>query len=120
MIWHYPLLMLRCLLETLIIELGIAMALGVRKRDLGLVGLVNIFTNPLVTSFSFLVLLNFGRKYVFIAEAVLELAALLAEYFIYKKGMEYRKIKPFLLALILNISSLGIGEIINYIERRMV
>ena len=110
-----PYYMVRALFLTIIIELFVALLLKVReKKDILNIVLVNILTNPIVVSVS--VFFNYryglmGRK---ISLIVLELTAYFVEGFIYYKYLKYRKINPFLLSIILNLSSYLIGEVINY------
>ena len=108
-----PYYMARALICTIIIEVLIALIIGYRKKDLINVMLVNIMTNPLV----FIVPVYFNIKYGILERNVvlliLEILALITEGFVYYKCLERRKINPFLLSLILNLSSYLIGEIIN-------
>ncbi len=108
--------MIKCLICTIIIELCGALILKVRDRkDLLNVLLVNILTNPLVVSIPVLILVRYGYKTSMIVLIVLEILTVLVEGFIYLKTLKYKKINPFGLSLILNISSFLIGEIINRI-----
>jgi hypothetical protein len=109
-----PLIMLRCLILTIIIEIVISLILGYRKKDLLNVLLVNIITNPIVTSVPVYFNVNYGLKYRNISLLILELLVLVVEGFIYKKYLEKRNINPYILSFILNASSFLIGEIINY------
>lgn len=109
-----PIVMTRCLLFTILIELIVALILGVRdKKDILNIILVNIMTNPLLVSVT--VYITYNRIFNRIASIViLELLIVIIEGFTYKKVLKYKKINPFILALILNFSSYFIGEIINY------
>ncbi len=109
-----PIVMIRCLLITLIIELIVAIIIGVRKKkDIFNIILVNIITNPLVVSinlyFSFLYL----QKGKIISLIILEILAFLIEGIIYNKYINFNKINPFLLSLVLNVSSFVIGKFIQ-------
>lgn len=108
-----PFYMLRALILTVLIECVIAFILGYRKKDLINVMLVNIMTNPLV----FIVPVYFNIKYGIIQRNVvlfiLEILALLLEGYVYKKYLSNRKMNPFVLSLLLNISSYLFGVIIN-------
>ena len=113
---NLPYIMIKCLICTIIIELCGALILKVRDRkDLLNVLLVNILTNPLVVSIPVLILVRYGYKTSMIVLIVLEILTVLVEGFIYLKTLKYKKINPFGLSLILNISSFLIGEIINRI-----
>ena len=111
-----PIEMIKCLSITIIIELVFALILKVRdKKDMLNIVLVNILTNPLLVSIT--VWFNFehgilGRN---ISLAVLEILVVIIEGFIYKKVLKFNRINPFLFALILNVISFVIGEVINYV-----
>lgn len=109
-----PLLLIRCLLLTIIIELIIALILGVRnKKDIINIILVNVITNPIVVMSQTLLYIKFGYNIEMIGIAILEVLVVLAEGLIYKKVLNYKKINPILLSLILNALSFLIGELIN-------
>lgn len=110
-----PYVMVKCLVFTIIIEVSIAFLLGYRKKDLLNVLLVNILTNPIVSSVPVYFNVKFGLKYRNISLFVLELLVLVIEGFIYKKYLNRKKINPYLLSLILNGASYFIGVIINYL-----
>lgn len=109
-----PLLLIRCLLLTIIIELIIALILGIRdKKDIINVILVNVITNPIVVMSQTLLYIKFGYNIEMIGIAILEVLVVLVEGLIYKKVLNYKKINPILLSLILNALSFLIGELIN-------
>lgn len=108
-----PKLMLRSLICTIIIELLVSIILGIRnKKDILNVILVNIITNPLVAVipvyFNFFYTLKM-RNTVLI---ILEILTLIFEGYIYKRYLNYKKLNPFSISLILNCSSYFIGEVI--------
>ena len=112
---NLPLIMIRCLALTIIIELIMALILGVRdKKDIINVILVNIITNPIVVLTPILVYLKFGNYYPRIVLFILEILTVIVEGLIYKKVLKYKKINWLLLSLILNVVSFLIGEVINY------
>lgn len=116
MINNLPVYMARSLAFTLITEICFALILGVRKkRDLLNVTLVNLMTNPLVVSISFSTGFLFGSKVRMICMAFLELSAFASEGLVYKKTLDYKKINPFLLSLLLNAASYLMGLVINTI-----
>ena len=109
-----PLLLIRCLLLTIIIELIIALILGIRdKKDIINIILVNVITNPIVVMSQTLLYIKFGYNIEMIGIAILEVLVVLVEGLIYKKVLNYKKINPILLSLILNTLSFLIGEFIN-------
>ena len=109
-----PMIMLKCLLCTIVIEILIALLCGVRRRkDLLNVVLVNVLTNPIVVSLPVLLGVNLGVRWQIISLVILEVLTLIIEGLIYSKVLDYRKINPYVLSLILNLSSYLIGEVIN-------
>ena len=100
------------LLLTLVFEEGFALVWGLRgKRELGLVALVNILTNPVV------VLLYYTatgplRWNAIPVTVVLEASAVLAEWRCYRAFSDQVK-RPFLFALLINLFSYGAGCVIN-------
>ena len=111
---NLPIIMIRCLLLTIIIELIVALILGVRdKKDILNVILVNIITNPVVVVSQTILYIKFGYNVEMIGIAILEVLVVIVEGLIYKKVLDYKKINPFLLSLLLNAASFFIGELIN-------
>ena len=97
---------------TLVLELAFALLLGHRdKRELTLVVLVNILTNPAV------VLLYHTATGLFHwpvlpVTAVLECSAVLVEWLCYR-ACSHRIVHPFRFALAANAFSYGVGCLIN-------
>lgn len=111
-----PIIMVRCLLLTIIIEVIVGLLIGIRnKKDIINIILVNIVTNPIVVSVPILIYLYFGYKYERLSLYILEIITLFVEGFIYLKVLNYKKLNPFLISLLLNLSSYLIGELINYL-----
>ena len=110
-----PLIMLICLSSTIVIELIMSLLLGMRnKKDILNVILVNIMANPLVVSI--LMYITYNRLFnTTISIIILEILVILTEGFTYKKVLTFDKINPYVLSLILNISSYFIGELLNNI-----
>lgn len=110
-----PLIMLICLSSTIVIELIMSLLLGMRnKKDILNVILVNIMTNPLVVSI--LMYITYNRLLnTTISIIILEILVILTEGFTYKKVLTFDKINPYVLSLILNISSYFIGGLLNNI-----
>lgn len=111
-----PLIMVRCLLLTVMAEVALGFVLGVRKkRDIVNVVLVNVLTNPFASSVPFVINFFRGLRARNIAVACLEVFALVTEALIYKKVLDFKRIQPFLLSLLLNAFSFLLGEVINRI-----
>lgn len=108
-----PKIIIYSLLITLVIECLIALILGYRKKDLLNVFLVNVLTNPLLNAVIASINYYCGLKARYIALIVLEIIVFMVEGFIYYKYLDRRKINPYILSLILNISSFVLGRIIN-------
>ena len=105
-----------CLLSTIIIELLVAFILKVRdKKDILNIILVNITTNPLLVTTTTYINIIYGLKYRNILIYPFEILVVLVEGLVYKKYLKYKKINPYLLSFILNVSSYLIGLIINKI-----
>ena len=101
------------LVLTLILELLLSFILGLRKQDLLFVALVNIITNPILNLLSALIYISYNGTYYLITLIVLEILAFITEGLIYIKVLSYKKIKPILLSLILNMFSFAVGTLIN-------
>ncbi|MBQ7540908.1 MAG: hypothetical protein IJT44_01280 [Clostridia bacterium] len=110
---NIPLIMLYCLGSTIVIEGLLALLWGVRRMaDQLIVLLVNVLTNPLLVSIGYLILFRFGTTGFNVATAVMEVAVVLVEGWIYKKFLTAEK-RPFLLSLFLNAGSFLIGLALN-------
>ncbi len=113
---NLPIILIRCLLLTIIIEVIVALILSVKdKKDILNVVLVNVITNPIVVMTQTILYIKFGYNIEMIGILVLEISVVLVEGLIYKKVLNYNKINPLLLSLLLNASSFFIGELINYL-----
>ena len=100
------------LILTLVFESGFFFIVGKRdKKDLLLLILVNIITNPIVVlSYWLIVLFTNLNQYIMLIP--LELFAVAFEGHYYKKyGRSFRR--PYLFSLAANIFSFGIGELIQ-------
>ena len=116
MLNYLPQIMIFCLANTIIIELIIAYILKIRnKKDFINIVLVNIVTNPIVSSIPYIIYLFFGIMYRIISLIILEIWAFVTEGLIYKKYLNYKKINHFILSLILNLSSYTFGVIIDLV-----
>ena len=108
-----PYIMLICLTCTIIIESIIALIIGIKdKHDILIIILVNIMTNPLVTSIPTYFYIEYNSTYRIISLIILEIFAFASEGFVYKKLLNYNKKNPYIISLILNICSYTLGLII--------
>ena len=114
--YNIPLIMVRCLLFTIIIECIAAFIIGIRKKkDFINVVLVNCITNPIVVTVPLYLNIKYGIIERRLSLLILELLTVIVEGLIYKKVLKYTGINPILISLILNLNSYFIGEIINRI-----
>ena len=108
-----PLIMLRALIITIIIEGACAWTLGVRDmKGQKVVLLANLMTNPIVVSVGAAVVLFAGNEYLFPVTMALEICVIVAEAIVYKYALDYDR-NPWLLSLLCNVASYIIGEILN-------
>ena len=111
--------MIICLTATILIECIVAILLRIRNRkDIINIILANILTNPLVVSIPVYFNILYGIYFRNIAYIILEICAVIAEAIIYKKFLKFDKINPFVISIILNIASFGIGELTNFYIRK--
>ena len=108
-----PLIMLRALALTILIECAAAWLLGVRtKRDQTIVVLANCLTNPLVVSLGAATQVFIGLSAVRPVTLVMEAAAWAAEGTVYKRTLVSDR-SPYVLSLVCNLASYLIGEVLN-------
>ncbi|MBQ1926065.1 MAG: hypothetical protein II767_03870 [Proteobacteria bacterium] len=99
---------------TILIELSVALITGYRDRKtLKVVVLAQIVTNPIVVLISNLCILYTALP-VWAFHAPLEIAALCAEWMIYRKFTSEIH-RPFLFSLAANASSYIIGVVLSYL-----
>ena len=107
---NYPLSLVLALLLTEAIEIPVCLLWGMRGRDLVFVLLANVLTNPLVN-----VLYAIAYLYTPIPQAaalaVLEAAAVIAEWLVYRAATGAKR--PFLISLTANAASFGLGLLIT-------
>lgn len=99
---------------TLLFEEGFALLWGLRgKRELTVVALVNVLTNPAAVLL-YHTAVGLWRWSSLPVTIVLECAAVAAEWLCYRACSETLK-RPFLFALLANTISFGAGCILNYL-----
>lgn len=100
------------LLLTLLLEEAFALLWGLRgKRELTVVALVNILTNPVVV-LGYHTAVGLWRWNALPVTAALELSAVVVEW-LYYRACSQRLKKPFLFALLANAFSYGVGCVVN-------
>ena len=105
------------LMFTIVIEISIAFLCKIRSfRDLFVIFLTQVLTNPVVNLICFYIFslenIYYYGLYLFVAETIV----LFTETFIYKHCLAFSKINPFRLAYIGNLSSFGIGVLYVLID----
>ena len=101
------------LMLTLIMELVFAFAVRIREsKDLILVVLVNVLTNPFVVFVHYVTLIYTAWNQTLLT-GILEAGAVLVEAFCYRQ-FGRKSTHPFLLSLGANVFSYFTGEAINY------
>ena len=114
MLHEIPYYIIRSLVLTIIIEVVIGIIIGIRnKKDILNVVLVNMITNPIVNVIPITLNVYVSLRARNISIYILEILVLFTEGLIYKKVLDYKKLNYFLISLILNLSSYGIGIILN-------
>ena len=108
----YPLKLVLALLLTEAIEVPVAVLFGMRGKDLLIVLLANVMTNPLVNALLLLGVSVTDLPYVPML-AALEIAAVAAEWFVYRSLTDAKR--PFLISLAANAASFGAGLLITII-----
>lgn len=98
---------------TLLVELPLACALGVRtRRGLVFVLLANVATNPaVVLLYSLACFRAPGARFAVLA--LLETAAFGFEGFVYSRCLSEKTRNPYVLSLLLNAASFAAGELLN-------
>ena len=110
--------MLTALVCTLLLETGMAAALGVRgKGDLGILLLANMLTNPIVSVLPTAAAFYLGHKALVPVTAVSEVGAVLAEWMVYKKLLSFKRIHPLFLSFILNLGSYVAGVLYSALAK---
>lgn len=97
------------LLLTLVLELGFALLWGVERRDLTLVALANVLTNPVVV-LCYTVTATFASRLLIPAVAVLEAGAVAVEGWLFQIRSDIRF--PWAFSLCANLFSFTIGLIL--------
>ena len=99
---------------TLVLETGFFLLTGKRnKKDLLLVALANVMTNPAVVLLYWLAVDYSGFNWI-ITTAVLEVLAVLTEGYMYKKrGQDFKR--PYGFSLFANMFSYGTGVLLQMI-----
>ncbi|MBO4325602.1 MAG: hypothetical protein J5845_09485 [Lachnospiraceae bacterium] len=99
------------LLLVWLIEIPLAFALGVRKRNpLETVFITNSISNPIVVTIFFL-MLQFSVSYAIMNFTIIamEVCVVLCEGAVYRRYLPKGKLNPFVLSLVLNAASFCVG-----------
>ena len=106
----YVLSLIFALLLTEAVELPAARLLGVKGRDLWFVVLANVLTNPAVNVL-YAAAIVFTKLPPAAVLAVLEAAAVIAEWIVYRYATDAKR--PFLVSLVCNAASFVAGLLLN-------
>ena len=108
------------LVLTLAVELPLALLLKVRRgKDLLVIALVNILTNPVVNYCYYWAVFIFSEHsvYTYLILAVLEITAVIIEFLFYRSLLSYDRIGKLKLSVILNSASFIAGLLLTVIIR---
>ena len=106
---NLPQILIKYLLLTILIEILVALLIGVRNKvDIINIIIVNIITNPLLNAIQINIKYYFGIHMRNIALLILEILAILFEGVIYYRFLKCKKMNGFLISFILNLASYGI------------
>ena len=107
-------IMIRCLILTIGIEVFIGFLFKINKRkDIFTIIIVNVITNPIVVTIPLFLYYRYGHNGYLLSLFILEVLTVVLEGIIYKIKFEYKRLNPFYVSLLLNLSSYLIGELIN-------
>lgn len=108
-----PYIMILALVVTILLEVLFTLIIKIRdKKDIINIILVNVLTNPLLVSITYVIFLKYGEGIQKIVEIVMEIIIIVVEGILYKKYLKFKKINPFLISFILNLSSYTIGSLL--------
>lgn len=102
------------LVLTIIIEVSFSLILGIRNRkDIYSIIFINCVTN-IVLNYIMNIIKYFvySNILIYIILTIFEIVVVFIEYKYYKKYLEYKRINPLILSIILNILSFGFGLLI--------
>ena len=106
----YPLTLVLALLLTEAIELPVCLLFGLRGKNLWIAVLANVLTNPAVNVLYLLATLYTPLPAIAVV-AVLEIAAVLTEWAVYRSATDCAR--PFWMSLAANAASYGAGLILT-------
>lgn len=99
---------------TIIIEVGIALLLGIKKKDILYLIIINCITNPILNYIMMIVVyLTSNNIIIYYNFLLFEIMVINSEYRFYRKRLMFKKINLLLLSTVLNISSIILGLIIS-------
>ena len=113
---NLPYILIGYLILTIILEGLLSFVLGLRKKDLIYVVLVNMCTNPVLNAICILIYITYFKTGYFIAFIILEIIVFIGEGLIFQKVLDYKKINRMLLSVYLNLFSVIFGIVINTIN----
>ena len=102
------------LVLTIIIEVSFSLILGIRNRkDIYSIIFINCITNIIINYImNTIKYFIYSNIIIYIILAIFEVIVVLVEYKFYKRNLEYKRINPLILSIILNTLSFSIGILI--------
>ncbi len=102
------------LVLTIIIEVSFSLILGIRNRkDIYSIIFINCITNIIINYImNTIKYFIYSNIIIYIILAIFEVIVVLVEYKFYKRNLEYKKLNPLILSIILNTLSFSIGLLI--------
>ncbi len=100
---------------TIIIELGIALLLGIKeKSDIFNLIVINCITNPILNYIMMIVTyLTSNNIIIYFLFSLFEVVVIYLEYRFYRKKILFKKLDLLVLSTVLNISSIILGFVIS-------
>lgn len=102
------------LVLTVVIELCFSLILGIRNRkDIYNTIFINCVTNVMINYIMNIIkYFVYSNILIYIILIIFEIIVVLVEYNFYKNNLEYKRINPLILSIILNVLSFGFGLLI--------
>ena len=97
--YNIPIIMIRCLFITVLIESFIGLW---NKKDFINIILVNCITNPIVVTVPLFFNVEYGIVERRISLYILEMITLFVEGYIYKKTLKFKEVNPFIISITTN------------------
>ena len=107
-------ILLLSLATTLIVELATAYFMKVPARDLGVVALVNLMTNPPYVLLVLICRYFFPRQAILLLQIVCEFIIIVIEAKLYRVHLKMCS-RPYTLSIVANLLSIAAGAVLSYV-----